>query len=87
MNAENAQLANKRVDHHLEHMGDRVLFGIGNRGHFFHHGTFALDQRFGIAFERVGQQFDEDLQQFLYRADTKQIGIRWPSRNAFSNGA
>ena len=66
VNAEDAQLANKRVYQHLEHMGDSVLLRIGDRWKFFNHGAVALDQGFGIAFERIGQQLGKDIEQFLY---------------------
>lgn len=90
MDPENAELADKGVDQHLEHMRHQVLARIGRAVQEFGI-RGSLQERFRVGLGGVGKQFDEDVQQFLtpapVRAETKQIGIKWPSRKAFSNGA
>ena len=65
MDAENAELADEGINQHLEHMRHRMLLRIGDRLEFLDRLAFAFQERFGVAFERVGQQFDEDVQQLL----------------------
>ena len=56
-----AHLADERVHRHLEHMGQHVALGVGQR---HHRGLcFAVQKGRRVAFQRVGQQLDDHVQQ------------------------
>ena len=66
MHAENAELADERVHHDLEHVGEHMLFGIGLRMEFDCSVALAFGEQRRIPFRRIGQQLDEDVEQLLH---------------------
>ena len=61
--AKDAQLADERVDDHLEHVGEHVLLGVGYRGEFDRLCAVALGKQRRVALERVRGELDQDIEQ------------------------
>ena len=66
IDAEDAELADKRVVGDLEHVGNHVPGRIGDCNDRFGIGAFALDEGWRITFERIWQQALDQLQQLRH---------------------
>ena len=64
VHAEDAQLADERVHHDLEHVCEHVLLRIGHAAKFGGVVTFALDEQRRVALGRIGRELDEHVEQF-----------------------
>ena len=63
VHAEDAELADERIHHDLEHVREHVLGRIGLRAELDRGRAFALGEERRIAFGRIGEELVEDLQQ------------------------
>ena len=63
VDAEDAELADERVDDHLEHVREHVLLRVRLRAELVDGVAFALVEERRVAFGRVRHQLDDDLEQ------------------------
>ncbi|MCY1292398.1 hypothetical protein D9M70_416230 [compost metagenome] len=64
VDAEDAELADEGVHHHLEHMGQHMALRVGLRAKGAGVLAFALEEQRRVALGRVGRQAGEDIEQF-----------------------
>ena len=92
VDAEHAELADEGIVDDLEHVGDHVRLRIGLASIGCAFGADALDERRRVAFARIRQQLRGERPAVRctpapVRAETKQIGTRWPSRRHCSKAS
>ena len=63
VDAEDAELADERIHHDLEHVREHVLLRIGLRAELGGGIALALVEQRRVAFGRIGRQLDEDVEQ------------------------
>ncbi len=63
VDAKDAELADERVHHHLEHVRQNVLLGIGYGREFDRRRALAPGKKGRVALRRVGRELDQDVEQ------------------------
>src|SRR5271167_1247218 len=78
MDAKDAELADERIDDHLEHVRKDVLLGVGRRGKFDGCRAFSLSEQGWVALGWVGRELDQDIEQFGHaRAGSRGDEAHW----------
>ena len=66
MHAEDPELAHERIDHHLEHVGEHVLLGIGLRMEFDRRVAFAFGEERRVALGGIGRKLGKHIEQLRH---------------------
>jgi hypothetical protein len=91
VDAEHAEPADEGIDGHLEDVREHVLRRSGSAAQRLGRGALAAQESGGFASPGFGSSLtmmsSSSATPAPVRAETKQTGIRWPSRSACSSGA